>query len=40
MVKFSDPKGETVTYGSLYKFDMLNSTDKSHPGKTIVSPNW
>ena len=38
--KFSDPKGETVTRGSLYKFAKLNSPELSHRGKTIISPNW
>ena len=40
LVKVSDPKGETVTRGSLYKFSMLNSPDISHLGKNIISPNW
>ena len=40
MVKFSDPKGETVTRGSLYKFAMLNSPQISQLGKTMIGPNW
>ena len=40
MVKFSDPEGQTVTHGSLYKFTVLNSTEISHLGKTLISPNW
>ena len=35
----SDPKGETVTCGSPYKFTRLNSPEISHPGKTLISPN-
>ena len=40
VVKVSDPEGETVTCGSLYKFTMLNSPKISDLGKTIISPNW
>ena len=40
VVIFSDPQGETVTCGSLYKFAMLNSPEISHLGKTLISPNW
>ena len=40
LVKVSDPDDETVTHGSLYKFDMLNSPERSHLGKTHISPNW
>ena len=40
MVKFLDPKGETWTRGSPYKFSMLNSPELSHRGKNIISPNW
>ena len=40
VVKVSDPEGETVTRGSLYKFSMLNNTEISHLGKTIMSLNW
>ena len=40
MVKFSDPDDETRTHGSLYKFAMLNSPERSHLGKTFISPNW
>ena len=39
VVKISDPEGETVTRGSLYKFAMLNSPEISHLGKTLISPN-
>ena len=39
VVKVSDPEGETVTRGSLYKFSMLNSPKISHLGKTLISPN-
>ena len=39
MVQFSDPEYETVTCGSMYKFDMLNSLETSHLGKTIISSN-
>ena len=40
MVKFSDPEGETVTRGSPYNFDMLNSLETSHLGKMLISPNY
>ena len=40
LIKFLDPKGETVTHGSLYKFTMLNSLEIRHLGKTLISPNW
>ena len=40
MIKFSYPKGETVTPGNPYKFGMLNSPEISHLGKTLISPNW
>ena len=40
LVNISDPKGEIVTCGSLYKFSVLNSLETSHLGKTLISPNW
>ena len=40
VVKISDPKDETVTRGSPYKFSLLNSPEISHLGKTRISPNW
>ena len=40
VVKVSDPEGETVTCGSLYKFAMLHNIEISHLGKTLISPNW
>ena len=40
LVKVSNPEGEIVTCGSLYKFTMLNSPEISHLGKTLISPNW
>ena len=40
VLKVSDPEGETVTCGSLYKFSMLNSPQIHHLGKTLISPNW
>ena len=40
MVKVLDLEGETVTRGSLYKFSMLSSPERSHLGKNIISPNW
>ena len=40
VVKFSDPEGETITRGNLYKFVMMTSPEISHIGKTIISPNW
>ena len=40
LVKFPDPEGETMTRGSLYKFDLLNSPKMRHLGKTHISSNW
>ena len=40
MIKFLDPEGETVTCGSLYKFSMMSSPQKSHLGKLNISPTW
>ena len=40
MVKVSDPEGEKVTHGSIYKFAMLNSPEISHLVKLCISPNW
>ena len=40
VVKVSNPKGEKVTHGSLYKFAMLNSIEINHLGKTLISTNW
>ena len=40
VVKVSDPEGETVTCGSMYKFAMLNSLEIHPLGKTLISPNW
>ena len=40
VVKFSYPKGETMTRGIMYKFAILNSPEISHIGKTLISPNW
>ena len=39
VVKILDPKGETVTCGSSYNFDTLNSFETCHLGKTLISPN-
>ena len=40
VLNISDPKGETTTRGSPYKFSLLNGPAKSHCGKTWISPNW
>ena len=40
VVKFSDPEGEIMTCGSPYKFAILNSPERSHLGKTLISPKW
>ena len=40
VVKVSDPEGETVTRGSLYKFAMLNSPKTSHLGKNSYKSQW
>ena len=40
MIKFSDPKGETVTHGSPYNFFMLNNLETIHLGKRVISTNW
>ena len=40
VVKFLDPDDVTGTRVSLYKFAMLNCPERSHIGKTFVSPNW
>ena len=40
VVKVSNPEGETMTCGSLYKFAILNSLEISHIGKTLISINW
>ena len=40
VVKVLDPKGETVTRGSPYKFTMLNSPEIHYNGKTLISSNW
>ena len=40
MVNISDPEGETVTCGSLYKFAMLNIPEIRHLQETLISPNW
>ena len=40
VVNVSDPKGETVTGGSLYKFSIVKSPEISHLGKTLISTNW
>ena len=39
-VKFSNPDGEIVTRGILYKFATMNSPERSHLGRNIISPNW
>ena len=40
VVKFLDPDDETVTCGGIYKLSMMNSLERSHLGKTLISPNW
>ena len=40
VVKIVDPKFETVTCVSPYKFTLLDSLEMSHLGKTCISPNW
>ena len=40
VVKVSDPDDETGTRGSPYKFAMLNSPERSHLGRALISPNW
>ena len=40
VVNVSDPEGDTLTCGSLYKFAILNSPEIRHLGKTLLSPNW
>ena len=40
VVKVSDPEGEILPCGSLYKFSMLNGPEISHLGKPLISPNW
>ena len=40
VVKVSDPEDETITHGSPYNSAMLNSPEKGHLGKMIISPNW
>ena len=35
-----DPEYETVTRGSPYNLPMLNSPERGHIGKMIISPNW
>ena len=39
VVKVLDSDDETGTRGSTYKFDMLNSLEISHLGKTLISTN-
>ena len=39
VVKVSNPEGETMTRGSLYKFAMLNCPETCHLGKTLISLN-
>ena len=39
MVKYSEPDGEIVTCGSMYKFSMLNIPKLSHLGKNLTRPN-
>ena len=40
MVEISNPEDKTVKRGISYKFDMVNSPELSHCGKTSISPNW
>ena len=40
MVKVLDPKGETVTHGSPYKFTILNSSQNNHIGEYSISTTW
>ena len=40
MVKYLDPDDEIGTCGILYKFAMMNSSEISHLGKTLIRPNW
>ena len=40
VVEVSDPKDETMTHGSPYNFDVMNSPITGHLGNMIVSPNW
>ena len=35
-----DSEDEPMTHGSPYNFAMLNSSETSHIGKTLISPNW
>ena len=38
VVNISDPEGEIVTRGSLYKLYMWKIVERRHLGKTIISP--
>ena len=40
VVKVSNLEDETVTCGSPYMFAIMNSPEKGHLGKTLISPNW
>ena len=40
VVQVLDPEDETMTYGSLYNFIVLNSPETGHLGKMIINPNW
>ena len=40
VVKFLDSDDEIGTRGIPYNFTMLNSPERSHLGKTLISPNW
>ena len=40
VVNVSDPDDETMTHCSPYEFAMLNNSEISHLGKTLISPHW
>ena len=40
VVKILDPEGETMTRGTPYNFDLLNSPEISHLWKIRISLNW
>ena len=40
VVNFLDPDDETGTRGSPYKFSILNSPEKCHLRKNLISTKW
>ena len=40
VVQISYPEDETMTCGSSYNFDVLNSPVTGHFGKMIININW